>query len=93
MGSAFHQLCPRYSGTLTPTAPTAIRLWDTFTFTYSFPDFFSEQDSDFLIRRFKSDPYFYPDIKLRMKLHKLLILHLLYVVLLNNTGVECNMYI
>ena len=35
MGSAFHQLCPRYSGTLTPTAPTAIRLWDTFTFFYS----------------------------------------------------------
>ena len=33
MGSAFHQLCPRYSGTLTPTAPTAIRLWDTFTLT------------------------------------------------------------
>ena len=31
-GSAFHQLCPRYSGTLTPTAPTAIRLWETFTF-------------------------------------------------------------
>ena len=35
MGSAFHQLCPRYSGTLIPTAPTAIRLWDTFTFTMS----------------------------------------------------------
>ena len=34
MGSAFHQLCPRYSGTLTPTAPTAIRLWDIFTFTF-----------------------------------------------------------
>ena len=34
MGSAFHQLCPRYSGTLTPTAPTAIRLWDTFTFLH-----------------------------------------------------------
>ena len=34
MGSAFHQLCPRYSGTLAPTAPTAIRLWETFTFTY-----------------------------------------------------------
>ena len=33
-GLAFHQLCPRYSGTLTPTAPTAIRLWDTFTFTF-----------------------------------------------------------
>ena len=32
MGSAFHQLCPRYSGTLTPTTPTAIRLWETFTF-------------------------------------------------------------
>ena len=32
MGSAFHQLCLRYSGTLTPTAPTAIRLWETFTF-------------------------------------------------------------
>ena len=32
MGCAFHQLCPRYSGTLTPTAPTAIKLWDTFTF-------------------------------------------------------------
>ena len=26
MGSAFHQLCPRYSGTLTPTAPTAISI-------------------------------------------------------------------
>ena len=32
---AFHQLCPRYSGTLTPTAPTAIRLWETFTFTFN----------------------------------------------------------
>ena len=32
MGSAFCQLCTRYSGTLTPTAPTAIRLWETFTF-------------------------------------------------------------
>ena len=32
MGSAFHQLCPRYSGTLTPTAPTAVRLWETSTF-------------------------------------------------------------
>ena len=35
MGSAFHQLCSRYSGTLTPTAPTAIWLWDTFTFTFT----------------------------------------------------------
>ena len=34
MGSPFHQLCPRYNGTLTTTAPTAIRLWDTFTFTF-----------------------------------------------------------
>ena len=34
MGSAFRQMCPRYSGTLTPTAPTAIKLWETFTFTF-----------------------------------------------------------
>ena len=33
MGSAFHQLYPRYNGTLTPTAPTAIRLRETFTFS------------------------------------------------------------
>ena len=32
-GSDFHQLCPRYSGTPTPTAPTAFRLWEIFTFT------------------------------------------------------------
>ena len=30
-GLCFHQLCPRYSRTLTPTARTAIRLWETFT--------------------------------------------------------------
>ena len=36
MGSAFHQLCPRYRGTLTPAAPTAIKLWDTFTFTLKY---------------------------------------------------------
>ena len=35
MGSDFHQLCPRYSGTLTPTAPTAIRLWDTFLLNWA----------------------------------------------------------
>ena len=34
MGSAFYQLCPGYSGTLTPTALMAIRPWETFTFTY-----------------------------------------------------------
>ena len=39
MGSAFHQLCPRYSGTLTPTAPTAIRLWDTFTLPIVFQSY------------------------------------------------------
>ena len=33
MGSVFHQLCPRYSGTLTPTV---IKLWDTFTFFFFF---------------------------------------------------------
>ena len=38
MGSAFQQLCPRYSGTLTPTAPTAIRLWETFTFLLMFTE-------------------------------------------------------
>ena len=32
MGSAFHQLCPKHSETLTPTAPTAIRLWETCSF-------------------------------------------------------------
>ena len=32
MGSVFHQLCPRYSGTLTPTSPTAKRLWKSSTF-------------------------------------------------------------
>ena len=32
MSSAFHQLCPRYNETLTPTAPTANRPWETFTF-------------------------------------------------------------
>ena len=32
MGSAFNQLCPRYFGTLFPTAPMAIRLWEIFTF-------------------------------------------------------------
>ena len=28
----YYQLFPRYCGTLIPTAPTAIRLWETFTF-------------------------------------------------------------
>ena len=28
MGSAFHLLGRRYSGTLTPTAPTAFRVWE-----------------------------------------------------------------
>ena len=34
MGSTFHQLCPRYSGTLTPTAPAAMRLWESFTLLF-----------------------------------------------------------
>ena len=34
MGSALHQLCPRYSGTLTSTAPMAMRLWETLTFYF-----------------------------------------------------------
>ena len=32
MGSAFHMLCPRYSGPLTSSAPTATRLWEIFSF-------------------------------------------------------------
>ena len=32
MGSAFHQLCPRYNGSLTPTALMANRLWETVIF-------------------------------------------------------------
>ena len=34
MGSGFHLLCSRYSGTLPPTAPTADKLWKTITVTY-----------------------------------------------------------
>ena len=33
MDSAFHLLYPRYSGTLTPTAPMAVRLWEIFSFS------------------------------------------------------------
>ena len=33
-GSAFHLLCPSYSASL-PTAPTAIRLGETFNFTFN----------------------------------------------------------
>ena len=32
MDFAFHQLCPEYYESLAPTASTAIRLWETFTF-------------------------------------------------------------
>ena len=32
MGSAFQMLCPKYSGALNPTAPTATRLWESSTF-------------------------------------------------------------
>ena len=35
MGTAFHQLCPRYNGPLTLTALVAVRLWETFTFFLS----------------------------------------------------------
>ena len=38
MDSAFYQLCPRYSGTLTPTTHMVIRLWETFTFYHSITD-------------------------------------------------------
>ena len=32
MGSAFHQLCPGYSGTLTLTGSMSVRLWETLNF-------------------------------------------------------------
>ena len=32
---SFQQLFPRYSGPLTPSAPVAIRLWQTITFNFS----------------------------------------------------------
>ena len=35
--SGFHPLCPRYSGTPTPTAPMAVRPWQTFTFNLLLP--------------------------------------------------------
>ena len=31
-GDAFHIALPRYSGPLSPTAPMATRLWETFTY-------------------------------------------------------------
>ena len=34
MGSKFHLLSPRHSGALTPTSPTAVRLWETFISIY-----------------------------------------------------------
>ena len=37
MGSVFHQLCPRYSGTLTSIAPTANRLCNSVTYIGSNP--------------------------------------------------------
>ena len=40
MGSAFHLLCSRYSGTPSPTVPTAIRLWETFTLYILFGNFY-----------------------------------------------------
>ena len=46
MGVAFHQLCPRYSGTLTPTAPTDVRLWETFTFFYLYHTCVSSKYAD-----------------------------------------------
>ena len=59
MGFAFHQLCPRYSGTLTPTAPRAVRLLETFTFfleqgsTLKGKNLLQEEQTVF----FKSNPF------------------------------------
>ena len=57
MGSAFHQLCPRYSGFLTPTAPIAIRLWETFTF---YKAILSKSTSHYLFSNIILHPYIPP---------------------------------
>ena len=44
MGFAFHLLCPRYSGTLTTTAPRPIRLWEIFILDYERLFFVFRQD-------------------------------------------------
>ena len=52
MGSAFHQLCPRYSGTLTPIAPMALGYGKPLPlpFTIKFRKKFSEvYDTDILV--------------------------------------------
>ena len=60
MGSAFHQLCPRYSGTINPTAPTAIRLWKTFTFLDKQERSKISDEFEFLTRRYYSVQTFSP---------------------------------
>ena len=64
MGSAFHQLCPRNSGTLTSTAPTAIRLWEVFklffhihVYTYIFRDPAKQVGGELILGG--SDPKYY----------------------------------
>ena len=44
MGFAFHQLCPRYSGFLTPTSPVAVRLLEAFTYVKNSALFFAEKN-------------------------------------------------
>ena len=56
MSSALHQLCPRYSGTLTPTAPTASRLWETFTFTTKYVKTFQLHLLNFILYSLKIEP-------------------------------------
>ena len=53
MGSAFHQLCPRYSVTLTPTAPKAIRLWETFTFTLCYSTYEIDLSASLCVHQMK----------------------------------------
>ena len=52
MGSAFHQLCPRYSGTLTSAASTAIRLWETFSFYFHLNFIVTEYGDDVVLLLF-----------------------------------------
>ena len=54
MGSAFRQLCQRYSGTLTSTAHVAIRLWETFVFVYCIRSLSLQRHHGFYVKPFIS---------------------------------------
>ena len=58
MGSTFHLLCPKYIGALTPTAPTAFRLRETFTlssFTVIYLKLQTEKNIFLPVRSFRNE--------------------------------------